>query len=273
MERVNRVFERLSVQPEDRPEPRVAVMPASPMATPVGPELTETVMLQTPVISLSELTRERHRILPPGAAGPHGGPYKMLRTQVLKRLDKLGATTLGVLSPASGDGKTLTAINLAIAIAADPEHTVLLVDFDLRSPAVAERFGHVPPIGVGQCLQQRRHVREAMFKLAGYERLTVVAAEGRIEDSSELLSSAQIAAVVEEMRTRYANRFVIFDLPPVLQADDALAFSRNLQAGLLVVGEGKTRRDEVTRTLALLHDLPFVGTVLNGSKSPERSYY
>lgn len=273
MERVSRVVEKVAVPQENRLEPRVAAMPASPAVAPAGPEFTETVMLQTPVISLSPLTRERHRILPPGAAGPHGGPYKMLRTQVMQRLDKLGATTLGVLSPTSGDGKTSTAINLAIAIAADPEHAVLLVDLDLRNPAVAERFGHAPQIGIGQCMQQRRHVREAMFKVAGYERLTVAAATGRIEDSSELLSSAHVREVFEGMRTRYANRFVIFDLPPVLQADDALAFSRNLQAGLLVVGEGKTQRDDITRTLALLHDLPFVGTVLNASKSPERSYY
>jgi Mrp family chromosome partitioning ATPase len=85
--------------------------------------------------------------------------------------------------------------------------------------------------------------------------------------------STATAEAVAEMRARYANRVIIFDVPPVLQADDALAFARYLQAGLLVIGEGKTRRDEVTRTFQLLQDLPFVGTVLNGSREPLKTPY
>ena len=68
-------------------------------------------------------------------------------------------------------------------------------------------------------------VRDAMFKVAGYERFTMLPARGRVEHSSELLGvRLATAEVVNEMRSRYANRIVIFDLPPVLQADDALAF-------------------------------------------------
>ena len=81
------------------------------------------------------------------------------------------------------------------------------------------------------------------------------------------------ANLVEDLRTRYANRVIIFDLPPVLQADDALAFSRHVQAGLLVVSEGKTRREDVTRSIELLHDLKIVGTVLNGAREKVQAYY
>jgi protein-tyrosine kinase len=112
-----------------------------------------------------------------------------------------------------------------------------------------------------------------MFKVGGYERLTLLPARERVEHSSELLMSPATAEIVNEMRSRYANRIVIFDVPPVLQADDALAFARYVQAGLLVIGEGKTRRDDVTRTFQLLHDLPFVGTVLNGSREPVSTPY
>jgi len=62
-------------------------------------------------------------------------------------------------------------------------------------------------------------------------------------------------------------------VPPVLEADDALAFAHCLQAGLLVIGEGTTRRDDVPRTLELLRELPFVGSVLNGSREPVGNYY
>jgi Mrp family chromosome partitioning ATPase len=75
------------------------------------------------------------------------------------------------------------------------------------------------------------------------------------------------------MRERYKDRVLVFDLPPVLQADDALAFVRHVQAVLVVVGEGRTRRDDLLRTLELLRDVPIIGTVLNGTREPVDTYY
>lgn len=273
MERITRAMERAYAQREARPEPMITAVPPLHPTAESTVQFTDTVIFRTPVVQLDPVVRENQRILPPGAGGPHGAAYKMLRTQVLRRLDQLGVNTLGIMSPAAAAGKTLTAINLAIAIAADSARTVLLVDFDLRNPGIHRHFGHEPSVGIEECIEQHRVVREAMFKVEGYDRLTVVAARGRSEHSSELLASTRAAELVNEMRVRYANRIVIFDIPPVLQTDDALAFSRHLQAGLLVIGEGKTRRDDVTRTLALLRDVPFVGTVLNGSRERIDSYY
>jgi protein-tyrosine kinase len=267
------VLERGLMPREERPEVKVAVLSSHHPATEPAVQFTDTVMYQTPVIELPAEVRDSERILPPGAGGVHGGAYKMLRTQVLRRLDQLGGNTLGVMSSGSGEGKTLTAINLAIAIAADPARTAMLIDFDLRRPSIHRRFHYEPGMGVEDYLQQRCVLRDAMFKVAGYERLTVVAARGRTEHSSELLASARTAEMVAEMRSRYANRVLIFDIPPVLQADDALAFARNLHAGLLVIGERRTRRDDVTRALQLLGDLPFVGTVLNGAREQTDGYY
>ncbi len=258
---------------EMRADAPVSVVPPRAVATDNNVDFTDTLKFSSPQLQFSDEARENARILPPGATGPHGAAYKMLRTQVLRKLDQLGANSLGVMSAQSAEGKTLTAINLAIAISADPARTVLLVDFDLRNPSVAQRFEYRPTVGVDDCLRSRRPVQEAMFKVAGYDRLTILPARERVEHSSELLSSPATADVVNEMRTRYANRVIIFDVPPVLMADDALAFARYMQAGLLVIGEGKARREDVTRTFQLLHDLPFVGTVLNGSREPVRTPY
>jgi capsular exopolysaccharide synthesis family protein len=238
-----------------------------------GVEFTDTVVFQLPVATLDEARRERERILPPGAAGDTGGPYKMLRTQVMRRLTELGANTLAVLSAHKGEGKTLTAINLAIAIAAHPGHTALLVDLDLRNPSIHRRLGIEATAGVEDCLEQRRPFHEAMTKIAGYERLTVLTARAHVPHSSELLTSQRMAEMVEELRSRYLNRVVIFDLPPVLLADDALAFSAHAQAGLFVVSEGRTAREGVARSIALLHKLPIVGTVLNRSQESLVAYY
>src|SRR5215469_12461761 len=227
----------------------------------------------TPVVGVDPLRLENERILPPGAAGPHGVHYKMLRTQVLRRLDKLGVNSLAVVGTAADTGKTLTAINLAIAIAADPEHTALLIDLDLRKPRIHRRFGLEPSVGIDDCLRRTHSLGAAMVRLSGYERLVVIPARERSLDSSELLSTRYANDLIVEMRSRYKDRILLFDLPPVLQADDALAFARHVQAVLIVVAEGRTRRDDLLRTIEVLGEVPIVGTVLNGTREPVDTYY
>jgi protein-tyrosine kinase len=235
--------------------------------------LQNAVAFPQSMAALEERRRERERILAPGAPEPAGGPYKMLRTQVLRRLSQLNANTLAILSAGKGEGKTLTAINLAIAVAADTRHTALLVDLDLRNPSIASRLGFEPAVGIEECLQSRRPVYEAMVKISGYDRLTVLPARARVEQSSELLAGQRTGELMHELRTRYPDRILIFDLPPVLLADDALAFSRHVQAGLLVVAECATERDGIKRSLTLLEKLPIVGSVLNRSRERVDAYY
>jgi protein-tyrosine kinase len=233
----------------------------------------DTLRMHTRITEVDPLHLEKERILPAAARGPAGGAYKMLRTQVLRRLEKLGANSLAVVGTAPGTGKTLTAINLAIAVAAEINRTALLVDLDLRNPSIHQRFGINPSVGIEDCLRDGRPLKEAMLRLAGYERLVVLPARERCVDSSELLTMTRTQELVAEMRQRYKDRVIIFDLPPVLQADDALAFSSHVQAALVVVGDGKTQRSDLTRTMELLHDLPIIGTVLNGSREAVDTYY
>ena len=167
----------------------------------------------------------------------------------------------------------ISAINLAIAIAADMGRTALLVDLDLRKPSIHRRFGFEPGYGVDDCLQEQLPVIKAMVKVQAYDRLTILPARKHVANSSELIASQTMIDLMAELRTRYANRVLIFDLPPVLVADDALAFSAQVQAGLFVVAEGRTSRDSITRSLNLLHGLPIVGTVLNNSSETPGEYY
>jgi protein-tyrosine kinase len=233
----------------------------------------DTLQLLTRFTEVDPAHLEKQRILPTGARGPAGGPYKMLRTQVLRRMEKIGANSLAIVGTATGTGKTLTAINLAIAIAAELDRTALLVDLDLRNPSVHRRLGIEPSVGIEDCLRLNRPLKDAMLRLASYERLVILPARERCEDSSELLSATRTHELVTEMRQRYKDRILIFDLPPVLQADDALAFAKHVQSALVVVGDGKTQRSDLTRTLELLQDLPIIGTVLNGSRERVDTYY
>lgn len=272
MERIARALE-LATQRNPASARMPAAEPAArtPPVSPAGDDETPAFIARS--VHADRASREGERILPPGAAGPQGAAYKLLRTQVLQRLDQLGANTLAILSASAAEGKTLTAINLAIAISAELGRTALVVDFDLRSPGVHMRLGFEPEIGVESCLQSGRPAQDVIVRLAGYPRLSLMPARDAVEHSSELLSSQRAANLVAELRSRYADRIVIFDLPPVLRGDDALAFSKSVQAGLFVIAEGRTQREEVASSLTLLRELPMIGTVLNGSREPQRSAY
>lgn len=238
--------------------------------TPFRGELHPLDMLE---LELAEKTREQQRILPPGAGGPHGAPYKMLRTQVVKRLEQLHANTLAILSPLAGAGKTLTAINLAIALAAERDRHVLLVDLDLRNPSVASQLGFAPQVGIDDCLLANRPLQDAMVSFHRYERLTVLPGRNRLEQSSELLAEQRTIDTLGAFRGQHPNPVVVVDMPPVLEADDALLFSRHVQAGLMVAHEGLTLREDLTRAIALLQQLSIIGTVLNGSRERLRTAY
>lgn len=273
MERIKRALELARLEREQvTSRSDVPAQPAPASAVLMEPEHPLQAW-RTPVVQVDAVHLARERILPAGSAGVVAAPYKLLRTQLLYRLEQLHANTLAIVSARSGEGKTLTAINLAITMAADPNRTTLLVDFDLRNPDVAQRFGIVPSHGAEEILNGKSCVEEALLRPSGYDRLTLLPASGRTEHSSELLGSPRAVDLVAELRDRYSNRVVLFDLPPVLETDDALAFSRHIQAALIVISEGKTRRDDVARTIQLLGNVPVVGTLLNGSRGRPTTHY
>jgi protein-tyrosine kinase len=213
---------------------------------------------------------ERNRVLPPGSASPAGEAFRMLRTQVAQRMGEHGWRSLAVVSPGRKDGRTLAAVNLAIALAADARYSVLLCDFDLRSGGLAQVFGLQPAQGVDDLLTGRASVEDCLCHPRGFERLVLLPARAPLPGSSEYLAGTTARQLVAELRDRYADRILIFDLPPVLSADDALAFTPLVDCALLVVTEGRTRRDDVVRSLEILGNTPIIGTLLNraaGAKS------
>jgi protein-tyrosine kinase len=241
-------------------------------ATPVGPaapaNMQDTrVFAHTRVVSTEPSVLRANRVMPADASGRAGHAFKMLRTQVLQRLRQRGWNTLAVMSPTPKDGKTFTAINLAIAIAADTNYTALLVDFDLRRPSVHERFGIHPEIGVEQCLRGEAKVSDALINPQGYPKLVLLPAREPVSNSSDLLSSEGARRLIRDVKEHSPNRIVLFDLPPVLGTDDALAFAPQVDAALVVVGEEHTRREDLLRCFEILRDVPIIGTVLNGSRT------
>jgi Mrp family chromosome partitioning ATPase len=224
-------------------------------------------------ISVTEHTLQEARLLLPGMVGDASHGFRILRTQVLQRMLNRGWNTLAVLSPGPDEGKTFTAINLAIAIAAHRDSTALLVDLDLRFPRIHRRFGFLPAVGIEDCLRGEAQLPDALVAVEGYPGLMLLPARGQVEHSSELISSASARALFRKIKDRYTNRIVIYDLPPVLATDDAISFMPQVDAALMVVGDGRTRREDLLRCLELLRGTPILGTVLNGSRSERSAEY
>jgi Mrp family chromosome partitioning ATPase len=266
------IVEPPAVEPpmEASAEPR-AERPAPLAAHPVGAPAA-VVYTRTKVFAPLRGHLERHRILSPEDSDSAASAYRMLRTQVLQRLDARQWRSLAVFSPGAHDGKTTTAINLAVSLAGDRLHTVLLVDFDLKHPALASSLGLDPEFGVDDVLTGSASLEECLYHPEGFNRLVVLPARAELGNSSEILAGPRSRELVAELRSRYPERVIIYDLPPVLAADDALSFAPLVECGLVVAAEGRTRRNDLVRTIELLSKTPLVGTVLNRATDAPAGY-
>jgi Mrp family chromosome partitioning ATPase len=204
---------------------------------------------------------------------PAGQAYRMLRTQILQRARANGLNALGVVSAVNGEGKTLTAINLALSLAAEPNQTVLLADLDLRRPAVARTLGLNAPRGLESWFGGDEPIKDVCYGLEGIERLFVLPTLTPLAGSSEILASMTTRRLMEELKARDPGRLLIVDLPPVLLSDDALTIAPLLDAVVLVVNERGTRREDVERVIELLANTRIIGTVLNRSAQSELRAY
>jgi protein-tyrosine kinase len=223
---------------------------------------------QTRCVSLTPALLHEHRIVTAELHHPVTDVYRSLRAQVLQALNARGKTTVGITSANYGEGKTLTAINLAIAMAMDVNHNVLLVDADLRNPGVAKCLGLEPALGISDYLTGAVAIADCLIH-PRIERLTVLPAKNRIGNSAELLTSPQMVDLARELKARYADRLIVYDLPPILSVGDAIGFLPTIETTLLVVRDGATRVADLNRALELLGGYNLIGTVLNAARDAQ----
>ena len=213
----------------------------------------------------------RNRLIVAGSDETLGEAYKLLRTHILHGTKREGRNTLMVTSPLPNEGKTLTTINLAIAISHKVGQTVLLVDGDLRNPSIHRYLDLPSGPGLVDYLTSGYPIAESLVHPEGLANLVVLPAGQPTTQSHELLSSPLMVDLVRELKHFYPDRYVLFDLPPLLNAD-ALAFAPLVDGIILVVEAGSTPREEITRALAMLKGFPVLGCVLNKINPLELSY-
>jgi protein-tyrosine kinase len=263
--------QKVKSAPAPRPTPPEAPVPELDEMPYVGEAPGEIHYTYTRKVAADMDSLRRNRLIVQGSDPTLGEAYKLLRTHIIQRTKGKGRNTLMITGPRPNEGKTLTAINLAIAISQKVGQTVLLVDGDLRTPSV-HRYLDLP-LGPGlvDYLTSGYPIAESLVHPEGLANLVVLPAGTPTHHSPELLSSALMVDLVRELKHFYPDRYVLFDLPPLLYAD-ALAFAPLVDGIIVVVGADSTPREEIIRALEMLKEFPVLGLVLNKIASISYEY-
>jgi capsular exopolysaccharide synthesis family protein len=198
--------------------------------------------------------------------------YRMLRSRLGS--DIWGGRrlrVLGVSSALPGDGKTSTALNIAIAAAQEVGRTVAYVECDLRRQRLRDFLAEPPAAGLTEALEGSATIEDVLLPMDRPENLTLISAGGVPSNPVELLGSKAMAQAVSWLREHHD--LVIVDTPPALYFADASELSACIDAYLLVARAGVTPRAALLETYRLLSSRGIVGVVLNGLRpTPGTSY-
>lgn len=282
MERIKLAIEKAKAEGGQDAQATVIQLPdttrvqQTDVATPVAAVSAEPAAVhrtRTAVVAPDPAHLERNRVVAHEKTHVASWAFDVLRTQVLQKMDEHGWRTLAVTSPNTESGKTLVSINLALSIAQQSQRTALLVDFDLRRPSVARMLGLNQPVSLNEVLTGDADVSQAMVS-PGIEHLAVLPTNRPMSHTSELLSSTGVSSLIGELRQRYDDRIVVFDLPPVLAADDVMAVLPHIDCVLMIVGSGVSTKAEIDEAMTRVARANLIGVVLNKDTAPvQQAYY
>ncbi len=212
-----------------------------------------------------------NRVITYDNSDPGVESYRLLRTQLIRMMKTDNLNAIGITSPNANEGKSLTSVNLAISLAKTADIDVILVDGDITHPSVHDILGINSKYGLVDLLTNDVGLQSAILKL-NIPNLWLI--PGRYENMSLLdqTNPNQIEELVHNLKISDRN-LTIVDLPPVLSKDDTLALAACLDGIILVVQEGSTKSDEVSRSVELLKQGNLIGTVLNKYSRHQMTYY
>ena len=188
--------------------------------------------------------------------------YRIARTKIVHHPKK--PRTIGVTSPGAGDGKTVTAINLAGALSLKAAAKVLLVDVDFRRSAVHALLGLPKSPGLAEVIEGSCSFEEAVLEVEGYPNLNIITAGESKVNPSELLESARWHAICERFRAQY--EFAILDTPPVGVVADWDLIQLATDGIVLVFRPDHTKRSSCAKVIEAMPKDKLIGVLLNHTK-------
>jgi exopolysaccharide/PEP-CTERM locus tyrosine autokinase len=275
---IDKALEKAKALKQQSPEiqapspPRAAPPEVPPSVSGADIPVREIHYTCTRTVPVQAETLQRHRIVAGDENDLVREELKILRTQILQRTKADKRNTLMITGPLPGDGKTLTAINLAISMAQEVDKTVLLVDADLRHPSVHDYFGIPRGPGLTDYLLGGMSIPQLLVHPEGFDKLVILPGGRPVDGAAELVGSPMMADLTRELKHYYPDRYVLFDLPPLLSYADPLAFAPLVDGIILVVEMGKTPREDILKCVELLQNYPILGFVLNKVEITNHGY-
>jgi len=189
--------------------------------------------------------------------------FRRLRTYITSpRLDGSYPKTILVTSTLAGEGKSLIAANLAVMIAAELQSHALLVDCDLRNPSLSKLFRLHQKKGLSNYLAGDDKIEDILIKTP-VDKLSIIPGGSLEENPVELIGSNKMKSLVQDLKARYDDRFIIFDSSPILPTTEPSVLNKMVDGIIMVIMSGKTPRESVTQAIKVLDKEKILGIVLN----------
>jgi len=194
--------------------------------------------------------------------------FKRLRNKILYPASGNPPKTILITSTVPGEGKGFVCANLGVVMAQDMEHHALMVDCDLRKPALSNVFGVSNEVGLVDHLVNNTPI-EKIIKKTGLSKLSLISSGPTPNNPAELLNSNRMVELIAELVGRYNDRFILLDSPPFIAASETAILAKHVDAVVLVVRWGLSGRDQVKDLVETLGKEKIIGTVFNAFEENE----
>lgn len=278
--------------PEPQPAAQTATAaPAAPPASP-APSLEPEAPSPSPEVeSRAEPSTVSRRVtldlprlaaaglITPNAPRSHlADQYRVLKRPLLANAAVKGqaqirhANLIMVTSAVPGEGKSFSSINLAMSIAAELDHTVMLVDADVARPSVLRMLGLEAGPGLLDLLEHKAEMTDVLLRTS-VDKLSILPSGSPHPRATELLASESMRQLLDDMATRYPDRIIIFDSPPLLLTTESRVLATHMGQIVLVVHAGRTLQSTVQEAIATIESCPVKMTVLNKARGDSPGGY
>jgi receptor protein-tyrosine kinase len=248
---------------------------ARPEPSPSGPtQLSRRISIDLAQLAAAGL------ITPDAPRSQTADEFRIIKRPLLANAQRRSAAPgpspnmIMVTSALAGEGKTFSAVNLAMSIAAELDNTVLLVDADVANPTLPEVLRFSSPKGLMNVLTDPAIRLPDVLLRTNVPKLSILPAGAPHRRATELLASEAMERLIAEVANRYADRIVIFDAPPLLPTTESRVLATHMGQIVVVVEADRTTHSALKQALATIESCPIVMTVLNkATRSDVGSYY
>jgi protein-tyrosine kinase len=274
-ERLEQLRRAGAMMPEDAPAPTPAATPSSAATAPSAeaPAAKARPATTARLVELDLDALAAAGLVTPNAPRSHtADQYRVIKRPLISNAMGKGASVLKhgnlimVTSALAGEGKSFTAVNLAMSIAAELDNTVMLVDADVARPSLLRMLNLPPSPGLLDVLKGNADMSTVLLRTS-IEKLTLLPSGTPHPRATELLASDAMRLLLDDIAKRYPDRIIIFDSPPLLLTTEARVLATQVGQVVMVVQAEKTLRSDVQRALATIESCPVRMMLLNMSHS------